>query len=324
MSGDDVPGVDVAETGIEAAVDAVVAADGSRDRTLVRDALERVTADGVVTWDAVDDALAVVAQAASTAEEHTRMASFELTKARDDAESVADLPTVGARLDDIERELSVLRDRASDLDDRVDALFECVEEGDALYPLAVELRDAADEAESIEDTAMTLLETVDEFRDDLEDPESWVRNVRRDLVAVEDTLDAVENATEGLEAAVDDGEWTADVDPAVAWFDARLRAGVVALMVEDARFELDDLRAWADRADADWYPDDVADQVSTVEERQNALVARLDDLASTDWRERFADDLGAFEREMTETEPPVDWRELQATLERYRPEGARA
>jgi len=326
MSSEDPPAVDVAEMGIEAAVDAVLEADERRDRTLVRDALERFVVDGVVSWDAVDEALPAVVQAVSTAEERTSMASFELSKVEDEADAVADLATVEARLADFESELSVLADRASELRDRVDALQDRVEAADSLYPLAVEFRDVADEAESIENTAMALIEAIEDLGDDLDDPEGWVRGVRRDLVAVEDTLDALETVTDNLEATLagDGDDWAAEIDPAVAWFDATLRAGVVDLMVADARFELQDLRTWADREDADWYPDDADDQVASLQERQATLATRLDDLAEGGWRERFDDRLDAFEADVAETEPPVDWRELQVTLERYRPEDATA
>ncbi|MEF8851696.1 MAG: hypothetical protein V5A44_08235 [Haloarculaceae archaeon] len=325
MSGDDASAVEVADMRLEAAVDAVLAADESRDRTLVRDALERFTEDGVVTWSAADRAVPRVTRAASTAEERTSMASFEFAKARDDAAAVADLATVEGRLADFESELSVLRERTDELSDRVDDLPERVETAEAVYPVAVELREVADEAESVEDTAMALAEAIEAFRDDLEDPESWVRSVRRDLVAVEDTLDAVESVADSLEseiAAESDG-WAAEVDPAVAWFDATLRTAVVGLMVADARFELADLRTWADREDASWFPDEVDDQVATLEDRRATLVSRLDDLALPEWRERFGDRLDAFEREVGDVDPPVDWHELQATLERYRPDGVR-
>jgi predicted nucleic acid-binding Zn-ribbon protein len=326
MSGDDAPAVDVVGKGLEAAVDAVVEADGSRDRTLVRDALERVTEDGVVTWDAVDDALPAVTQGASTAEERTSMASFELAKLRDDAEDLSDLPTVEARLAEFESELSVLSDRSSDLRDRVDAVHDRVEAADSLYPVAAEFRDVADEAESIEDTAMALIEAIEDLADDVADPEGWVRNVRRDLVAVEDTLEALETVADNLESAVagDGDDWAAEIDPAVAWFDATLRVGVVDLMVADAAFELGDLRTWADRADADWYPDDADDQVADLRDRRASLETRLDDLSDPAWRERFGDRLDAFEDDLAGTDPPVDWRELQMTLDRYRPEDATA
>lgn len=326
MSGDDPPAVDVAGMQLEAAVEAVLEADESRDRTLVRDALEWFTEDGVVTWSAGDQAVPRATQVASTAEQRTSMASMELAQARDDAEAVADLPTVESRLADFESELSVLSERVSELNDRVDALTERVETAGSVYPVAVEVRDVVDESESVRDTAMALVEAIEEFEDDLDDPEGWVRGVRRDLVAVEDSLDALESVADSLESETEgesDG-WTAEVDPAVAWFDATLRATVVDLMVADARAELADLRTWADREDASWFPDDVDDQVGTVEDRQDALVTRLDGVARPEWRERFDDRRADFEREVADVEPPVDWRELQATLDRYRPEDARA
>lgn len=137
-----------------------------------------------------------------------------------------------------------------------------------------------------------------------------LRDVADEAESIEDTLDAVEAAADSLEAAVGNADggnaggpdgWTAAVDPAVAWFDATLRTDIVAVMVADARLELADLDA-----------------------RQESLATRLADLARPAWCDRFGDRLAAFERDVDAVEPPVDWPELQTTLESYRPDGAEA
>ena len=317
----------------EDAVEAVVAADPSRDRTLVRDALEYVTSEGVITPSALDAATPVMAQKVSTAKERATETQFELTKARDAAQPVADLSTVAARLDTYEQEVSVLLERADELDARHEALTDRIEDPDSLYAVAEEVRQVVDEAVSIVDTAVLLATDIHEFAGDLDDPESWVNDVQQDCNAVEETVDAIAAVVEALPAEgadaeagadVDDLDWgDRDVEPAVAWFDATLRTELVALMVADLRAELDDLRTWAERDDdiGDWYAESIADRLDGLEDRQTDLADGLDALARPTWTDRFDDRLDDFGSDIADLEPPVDWVEMQATLEAYRPDG---
>jgi len=317
----------------EDAVEAVVAADPSRDRTLVRDALEYVTSEGVITPSALDAATPVMAQKVSTAKERATETQFELTKARDAAQPVADLSTVAARLDTYEQEVSVLLERADELDARHEALTDRIEDPDSLYAVAEEVRQVVDEAVSIVDTAVLLATDIHEFAGDLDDPESWVNDVQQDCNAVEETVDAIAAVVEALPAEgadaeagadVDDWDWgDRDVEPAVAWFDATLRTELVALMVADLRAELDDLRTWAERDDdiGDWYAESIADRLDGLEDRQTDLADGLDALARPAWADRFDDRLDDFGSDIADLEPPVDWVEMQATLEAYRPDG---
>jgi len=323
----------------EDAVEAVVTADPSRDRTLVRDALEYVTSDGVITPSALDAATPVMAQKVSTAKERATETQFELTKARDAAQPVADLSTVAARLDRYEREVSVLLERAEELDARHEALTERVDDPDSLYAVGEEIRQVVDEAVSIIDTAVMLATDIHEFTGDLDDPESWVNDVQQDLNAVEETVDAIEAVAEALtaedadadadtdtDADVDDDWGDRDVEPAVAWFDATLRAELVALMLADLRAELDDLRTWAERDDdiGDWYAESIADRLDDLADRQAGLADDLDALARPAWTDRFDDRLDDFGTDIADLEPPVDWVEMQTTLEAYRPDGVEA
>lgn len=336
--GDDAGSVDIEGKSLAEAVGAVVAVDESRDETLVRDALSRVAEDDVVTGAALDDTMPVVAEEVGTARERATATQFELTKARNAAEPVADIPIVGARLDTYEEEVSVLLERVDELETRHEALRDRVEDYDSLYAVAAEIREVLDEAASVEDTAVVLSTDIEEFADDVEDPEAWINDVQRDVSAVEETVDAIAAVVDALPAAAgeagDDadadaadadgaGGWAnREVDPAEAWFDATLRTELVAVMVEDLRAELDDLREWADRDDdvGEWYVDTTADDLDDLARRQHDLAGRLDDLARPAWTDRFADRLDRFEDELDRLDPPVDWVEMQTILEEFRPE----
>jgi len=311
----------------EDAVEAVVAADPSRDRTLVRDALEYVTSEGVITPSALDAATPVMAQKVSTAKERATETQFELTKARDAAQPVADLSTVAARLDTYEQEVSVLLERADELDARHEALTDRIEDPDSLYAVAETIRVVVDEAQRIEARALGLREELEEFEADVNNPEAWINDVQHDLNAVGEALDAVTAAVEALPAedadAEADWDWAdRDVDPAVVWYDATLRVEHAAPLLEDLRAEMADLQTWGERADhfETWYAESVADDLEEVAARRTDLAERLATLARPAWTDRFGDQLEDFESELDDLDSPVDWVEMQDALDAYRPE----
>jgi len=319
---------------LEEAVEAVVAADESRDPTVVRDALSYIAEDDVVTGTTLADTATVVTQEVSAARDRALTAQLELTQAQEAAEPVADLPAVAERLGTYERAVETLMERVEDLEAREAELGERVEDPDSLYAVAEETRAILDEADSIEGTALLLTEELQDLTGDLEHPEAWINTLQRDLNAVEETVDAIASVVDALPAAGDgedddaDGagvDWEArSVDPPVAWFDATLRVELVALMVADLRAELDDLRTWARRdEDVDeWYAEAVADRLDEVATRQADLADRLEALARPAWSDRFADRREAFAADLGDLEPPVDWTEMQSVLETYRPADA--
>lgn len=69
----------------------------------------------MVTEAALDDTMPAVAEEVATARERATATQFELTKARNAAEPVADIPIVAARLDTYEEEVPVLLERVEEL-----------------------------------------------------------------------------------------------------------------------------------------------------------------------------------------------------------------
>ena len=319
--------VDIEGMALEDAVEAVVAADASRDPEQVREALEYVTEDGVVTRSALDEEGPVVARNVAGAKEQSSEAQLELTEAREVAEPVTDLETVARRLDNYERAVGGLAKRMAELEAHHDALTERFEAPDSLYAVAETIRVVVDEAQRIEARALGLREELEEFEADVNNPEAWINDVQHDLNAVGEALDAVTAAVEALPAedadAEADWDWAdRDVDPAVVWYDATLRVEHAAPLLEDLRAEMADLQTWGERADhfETWYAESVADDLEEVAARRTDLAERLATLARPAWTDRFGDQLEDFESELDDLDSPVDWVEMQDALDAYRPE----
>lgn len=319
--------VDIDGMALEDAVDAVVAAGVSSDPEQVREALEYATEDGVVTQAALDEERPVVTRNVSNASEQAMEARLALTKARETAEPVADLETVARRLDTYERRVGTLAERTERLEARHDALTDRIEDPDSLYAVAEGIRTVVEEAQRIEARALGFRGDIEELEADLHSPEAWVNDIQQDLNAVEETLDAIEAAAAALPAedadVEDDWDWAdRDVDPAVVWFDATLRVEHAAPLLADLRVEMDDLQAWGERESEfeTWYADSVAADLEELADRRTELAARLDALARPAWSDRFADRLDSFESDLADLDSPVDWAELQAALDAYRPD----
>jgi hypothetical protein len=197
---------------------------------------------------------------------------------------------------------------------------------DSLYALAEAARTVVDEAQRIEARALGLREDLEEFEADVNNPEAWINDVQHDLNAVEESLDAIAAAAEALPAADADVEadwdWAdRDVDPAVVWYDARLRVEHAAPLLTDLRAEMDDLQRWGEREDhfETWYAESVADDLDGAADRRTELAEDLAALARPAWTERFGDRLDSFESDLADLEPPVDWTELRTALDEHRP-----
>jgi hypothetical protein len=320
--------VDVEGMALEEAVEAVLAADASRDREQVREALEYVTDDDdIVARSALDEVGAVLAENVSGAREQASDAQLQLTNAREVADPITDLETVERRLDTYEGEMWALTEQADDLAERHDALTDRYEDPDSLYAVADEFRAVFDEAQRIEARIYGLKEELSEFETDVTSPEVWINDVQQDLTVVEDALDAVAAAADALPAAdadvEDDWDWAdRDVDPPVVWYDATLRVAHVGVLLADLRAEMDDLQTWGERKEEfeTWYAESVSEDLQTAADRRSELADRLDALARPAWTDRFSGRLADFESELADQDSPVDWVEMQAVLDAYRPE----
>jgi hypothetical protein len=303
---------------LDAAVDAVVARTGD-DPDAVRAALGRVTADGIVRREAVEDALAHVSKVVSTPETRVENAGMLIDDAREAAAAVDHLDSVAERLEEFEKRHAAVADRVDGLGDRLQSVVALATESDAIYETAVEIRRLTAAANAAQQTA-------DELGVDAEEFEAWVRAPDRRLDALDDDADAVAAFVDGVAETVDAlaaGEVDADVDPAAVRFDAALRRRVARLLLDDLRAEVDDLRAWPDPA-----PDDahgavdseglaaLDDRLAGLEERWRSIGSRADE----GWRDRYGDRLAEFEAALDDHDPPVDWGAVESLLAEYRPE----
>ncbi|WP_152042822.1 halo transducer protein [Salinigranum salinum] len=326
------PGLDRIEgVPLDDAVDRVVA-DTGRDPDAVRRALSHVTDDeGVVSTDAVDDALAHLSKVVSTPETRAEFAAIELSDAREAAEPVADVDTVAARLDAFESRLDAVEARVADLGVELQRLVD----GDAtddLFETAAAIRDLTETANATQRAADELYVDAEEFQRWLATPVARYDEFASELDALDESLDALAGTVDDLADAVAGGtdDAAADVDaddPALGWFEATLRHRAVGLLLADLRAELADLHTLAARdaagttADSDddgASLDDLDDRLDALERRWHALDDRLDDLARRRWHDRFADQLRALDAALDPFEPPIDWTDVQAALDDVR------
>ena len=310
---------------LDAAVDDVVARTGD-DPDAVRTALKRVTEEGTVRREAVDDALAHVSKVVSTPETRVENAGMLIDDAREAAAAVDHLDSVAERLDDFERRHAAVTSRVDDLGDRLQSVVDLANESGAIYETAVETRRLHAAANSAQHTA-------DELGVDAEEFEAWVRNPDRRLDALDDDADAVADvvdAVAGILDALTSGDVGADVEPATVRFDAALRHRVSRLLLDDLRAEVDDLRDWPDPGPDDAHGAVDAEGLAALDGRLTNLEDRwrsIDDRSdggSAGWRDRYGDRMTDFEAALDDHAPPVDWRAVESLLGEYRPETADA
>jgi len=305
---------DVLGRPVEAAVDAVLAVDDTRDRETVRATLDRVAEDGVVTESGVEAALAELSKVVSTPETRIELAAIGLSEARETAETegVAGLDTVRSRLDAYESRLGALEEEIGVLGPELRSLVDRREDGD-VYAVAAGVRDLESEANDLHRAADELGVDLESFEAWLTDPGTRYDDLEADIESVEGSLEALADAVERLASGATSG------DPGVVWADATLRARVTALLVADLRAEIADLRGWPEGTAGDTDRlDDLEDRLDDLATRCRHLRGRLADLARPAWRERFGDRIDGLEAALEGFEPPVPWGEVEAELARCR------
>lgn len=296
---------------LEAAVSAVV--EDSTDSDAVRETLAVVAEDGVVRRSAAAAAVGRASKAAAAAEKRTELAATKLADVRTMAAPVSELDIVAARLEGFDARLDRMRERMATLDERVERIVE--HRADAnLYALGLEIQQTVATAEE-------LGRAADGFQFDLDDLGAWLDDPGRrgeelvaDAAALAASLDELEGTVDALAA---DG--TGTDEPAVEWARASIRHRVTGPLLSDLRAELRTLRAWADREDAE-RPPDIEPRLEGLASRHDAVGDRLAALADPAWQDRFGDRLRALERAVETIEPPVAWGELEALMERHRPD----
>lgn len=300
---------------LDDAVDAVVNRDESHDPDEVRRVLSSVTEDGVVSTDAADDAVAHLSKVVSTPETRTELAAIALADAKEAAEPVAHLDVVQARLDQYQTRLDELEAYVPDLGEELQAV--AADDGD-LYERAVRIQRLTTAANRTQGAA-------DELQVDLEEFERWLSNqtVRYDEFA--DELDALEGSIEELTARAEEvasvletateTHVTLNEDPMASWVDVSLRHRALGLLFDDLRAELETLREWPGTESTDRAADLQA-RLADLRTRWETTGDRLAAVGSDE--ARYTDFLEAFENDLDAYEPPIDWREVQSTLDDYR------
>jgi chromosome segregation ATPase len=308
---------------LSAAVDAVVAADETRDPEAVRDVLETVSEDGTVTGEALDEARSDAAQVLATAETRTELAGEALADAEAVADEAPDLAIVEERIDTYERQLT-------EIEDRVDRLGDDLQEGVSDDGSALSVFEAAQTLRQVDREARDAQQAADELQVDLEEFEHWatdhdvrVDSVRADLNVIAETVEELQGAALAVKDAVDDdAEPDRDVErPDLLWADTLLRHAVIDLLCDDVRAEVAELRTWARHEDRgeDWA--DTADErIENAEEGLAAVQHRLDTVTQDSWVDRHGDRLDEFGRTLDDAGLPVDWTDIQAQLQKHRQE----
>lgn len=310
---------------LDAAVDHVVARTGD-DPDAVRTALKRVTEEGEVRREAVDDALAHISKVVSTPETRLENAGMLIDDAREAAAALDHLDSVAERLDGFETRHAAVASSVDDLGDRLQSVVELANDPDTIYEAAVEMRRLNAEANSAQHTADKLGVDAEEF-------EAWIRTPDRRVDALDDDADAVADVLDGVAGSLDalaDGDVDAGVEPAAVRFDAALRHRVSRLLLDDLRAEVDDLRAWPDPGSDDAHGTVDAEGLAALDGRLTDLgdrwrsVGDRFDGGAVGWRDRYGDRLADFEAALDDHAPPVDWRAVESLLDEYRPETAAA
>jgi len=308
----------------EEAAERIASRDPSLEPAEVEERLAYVTADGVVCREGIEAGLEEVSGVIEAAGTRIDRAREEFGAAVELAEPASDLPVVAARLEEFEERLLALKEEVDRLEPELNELFnEWLEEPDDVYAMADGLHQHAARGRRMEHLIDELIRDLEGFREWVGDAGVRFDELAHDVGGVEESLAAIEEALadlggSGESPAETDGE--SEPEPPFVWVDATLRHRLVGLLVEDLETELGGLRAWADRdetVDLD-RADDLAERIEGVRERWDALGERIGAAARPDWRERFDDRLAAFESDLDAVDPPVDWGEVQATLEEHR------
>jgi len=288
-------------------VEAVEAVDGVRAET----ALDPMTDDGIVTRDAVEATVSDTSKLLATAETRIELAGDAYDDAAAAASPVADVPTVGAKLDAFAERLSDVESMLPELRLDLSVPEKVCRRPVAAYEFGVEIRE-------IVATAREAIEAADDLSFDADQFESWLDRPARRYDEFEEDVELVTDTADDLATAADalpDGA----ADPAVQWAAATMCVRVLRLLVADLRAELADLRVLAERSD-DPFRGGLGERLDGVDDRVTGVESALDGVAEPAWHDRFAGDLSAFDGALSGVEPPVDWRAVERTLETHRPD----
>lgn len=294
---------------VEDVIETVVEREDDCNPKTVRETLDPVTDDGVVTREAVETAVSDTSKVVATAETRTELAGIAYEDTTAAAATVDDLDIVATRLSRYADRLEAVEARAADLAEDLRTPVEQLDDPNAVYELATELRDVATTAQGVIRTADELAQDLDAFESWLTDPDQRYDEFTEDIDLVDESLAELTATTDALSSNTD--------TPAADWADATMQVHVLELLVADLRVELADLRVWADREDTEFRAT-VEERVADLEQQTTELKTRLAEHADPVWHDRFDNHLSTFQADLDEFEPPADWRRVQETLQERR------
>jgi hypothetical protein len=295
---------------------AALASAQDRDADVVADDLSLFVADGVVSRDRVDEALAGLAKVVSTPETRAEVAAREVDRAHEAAADAADLEVVASRLDGLDERLAEVETTVETLGGRLSSLLDRA--GDPAEAPAV-----ANEIEALTDDANAVQMAADDLRSDAEATVRWAESAEVRAREFGEDLEVVVSSVDGVAAAADwiAGESDAPPeavetdDPGRVWAEASAGAAVADLLLADLRAELADLRVWADREGVDPRLADHEADLDALTTRRDRAADRLDDLARPAWEDAHGDRVARAVATVESFDPPVEWGAVQAALD---------
>ncbi|QZP37269.1 hypothetical protein [Halobaculum magnesiiphilum] len=341
---------------VEDIAETVAATDGTDagDPEEIAATLRGVAADGVLTGESVDSAMAHLSKVVSTPATRVELSGMELDSAREDATEMADVPSVAARLDGFAARVGSIESDVETLDADLRNLIDRAEdtavpadpsesEGVELYRIAAEDRRIHAEATRLQGEADELTTEIesfgrwiarpsvrhDELRTDVEELTAAVGALEDDAASLADAVDAVDaddaqdaaDADEANDASDADGDDGVDDTFARTWFDCTLRRRVLELQAADLRAAAADVATVDERLGAEPEApahEAVRDLTADLEDRLAATADRLDELARQSWHDRYDRNLRAIDEDMATVEPPVEWGSVLTALEEAR------
>lgn len=298
---------------------AALAAATDRDADAVADDLSLFVADGVVSRDRVEAAIAGLSKVVATPETRVEVAAREVERAHEAAADAADLGAVAHRLDGLDDRLAAVESEADTLGDRLTGILDRTGDLAAAAEVAREVEALTDDANAAQIAADDLREDAEATKRWANDPDVRRREFGEDVDAIAASVDGTADAVDWLTGEADDPpEGFSTDDPGVVWAEARIGAHVADLLVADLRAELADLRTWAARDDVDPGLADEAARVDNLAARHDRLADRLDEAVRPTWREAHGDRVTRAAEAVASFDPPVEWGAVRATLDENR------
>lgn len=222
-----------------------------------------------------------------------------------------------ARIDEYEAQFDAMREELAAVADRLDETPREPASAVAVYGAAERLSTSGRAVNEIAHGLHHVEQGIEEFETWLHDPATRIDALDDEIRGSERYLDNTEELVERLESGGD-----GDFQPFDAWLAAHHLQRVMAVVFDELRTDLAELEAWLARRDGE-YGDEVArlrDRLDALSERHAACSDRLD--AASHHVDEFAAkrasvaaSIERFEASLDDLEPPVDWGEVEESVQ---------